>query len=121
MSAYMIVTARIADRAAFIEGYGVAAAALVAKFGGKYVLRGAGATLLEGCPGGADWDGASMAISEWPGRAAARLCRSEKAARGISRLSGAADRSADDLCALDRTLPPNAERLDLWSGLTRLA
>jgi uncharacterized protein (DUF1330 family) len=71
MSAYMIVTARIADRAAFIEGYGVAAAALVAKFGGKYVLRGAGATLLEGCPGGADWDGASMAISEWPDRAAA--------------------------------------------------
>ncbi len=71
MPAYMIVTARIADRAAFIDGYGAAAAALVDRFGGKYVLRGRGATLLEGAPGGVDFDGASMVISEWPDRAAA--------------------------------------------------
>ncbi|UVO54808.1 DUF1330 domain-containing protein [Sphingomonas sp. SUN039] len=67
MPAYMIVTAEIADREAFIGGYGAAAGALVAKFGGKYVLRGPGATLLEGHFG----DGASMVISEWADKAAA--------------------------------------------------
>ena len=67
MPAYMIVTATISDREAFINGYGAAAAALVDRFGGKYVLRGRGATLLEGDFG----DGASMVISEWPDRAAA--------------------------------------------------
>ncbi|MEM1020360.1 MAG: DUF1330 domain-containing protein [Pseudomonadota bacterium] len=67
MAAYMIVTAKIADREAFINGYGKAAGALVEKFGGRYVLRGPGATLLEGDFG----DGASMVISEWPDTAAA--------------------------------------------------
>lgn len=67
MPAYMIVTAKIADRDAFINGYGQAAAALVAQFGGRYVLRGPGAQLLEGGFG----DGASMVISEWPDKAAA--------------------------------------------------
>ncbi|MFZ4747851.1 MAG: DUF1330 domain-containing protein [Sphingomonas sp.] len=67
MPAYMIVTATISDREAFIKGYGAAAAALVGQFGGKYVLRGPGATLLEGEFG----DAASMVISEWPDRAAA--------------------------------------------------
>jgi uncharacterized protein (DUF1330 family) len=67
MPAYMIVTAKIADRDAFINGYGKAAAALVARFGGKYVLRGPGAELLEGSFGA----GASMVISEWPDKAAA--------------------------------------------------
>jgi uncharacterized protein (DUF1330 family) len=68
MPAYMIVTAKIADRDAFIQGYGMAAAKLVERFGGKYVLRGPGAELLEGGFG----DGASMAISEWPDKEAAR-------------------------------------------------
>lgn len=67
MPAYMIVTAKIADRDAFINGYGKAAAALVERFGGKYVLRGPGAELLEGSFGA----GASMVISEWPDKAAA--------------------------------------------------
>ncbi len=67
MTAYMVVAAQIADRDAFIAGYGAAAAALVARFGGQYVLRGAGALGLEGDFG----DGASMVISEWPDKAAA--------------------------------------------------
>lgn len=67
MPAYMIVTAVIRDRDAFIAGYGRAAAALVERFGGRYVLRGPGAQLLEGSFG----DGASMVISEWPDKAAA--------------------------------------------------
>lgn len=68
MPAYMIVIARIADRDAFINGYGAAAGKLVAQFGGKYVLRGPGAELLEGEFG----DGASVVISEWPDKDAAR-------------------------------------------------
>jgi uncharacterized protein (DUF1330 family) len=68
MPAYMIVTAKIKDRDAFISGYGAAAAALIGKFGGKYVLRGPGAELLEGDFG----DGSSMVISEWPDKDAAK-------------------------------------------------
>lgn len=68
MPAYMIVTAKIADPDAFIQGYGAAAAKLVEQYGGKYVLRGPGAELLEGDFG----DGASMVISEWPDKAAAK-------------------------------------------------
>lgn len=62
MPAYMIVTAKISDRDKFIQGYGMAAGKLVTQFGGRYVLRGPGAELLEGDFG----DGASMVISEWP-------------------------------------------------------
>ena len=67
MAAYMIVAAKIGDREAFISGYGVAAAALVERFGGRYVLRAPGALCLEGSFG----DGASMVISEWPDTATA--------------------------------------------------
>ncbi len=67
MSAYMIVTAKISDRDAFVSGYGKAASDLVARFGGRYILRGPGAELLEGEFG----DGASIVISEWPDKAAA--------------------------------------------------
>ena len=68
MTAYMIVIAKVADRDAFIHGYGAAAGRLVAQFGGKYVLRGPRAELLEGEFG----DGASVVISEWPDKDAAR-------------------------------------------------
>ena len=62
MPAYMIVTAKIADRDAFISGYGAKAAELVTKHGGRYLIRAPGAELLEGDFG----DGASVVISEWP-------------------------------------------------------
>ncbi len=68
MPAYMIVTAKIADRDAFITGYGAAAGAVVSQYGGRYILRGPGAELLEGEFG----DGASMVISEWPDKATAK-------------------------------------------------
>lgn len=68
MPAYMIVTAAIRDRDAFIAGYGAAAAALIPQFGGEYLLRGPGAECLEGGFG----EGASMVISKWPDRAAVK-------------------------------------------------
>lgn len=67
MTAYMIIVARIEDRQAFITGYGAAAAELVTRFGGRYVLRAPGAELLEGSFG----EGASVVISEWPSKQAA--------------------------------------------------
>lgn len=88
MPAYMIVVAKIADRDAFITGYGVAAAKLVEKFGGRYVLRGPGVDLLEGDFG----DGASMVISEWPDKAAARAFWSSPEYAGVRTLrEGIAD------------------------------
>lgn len=68
MPAYMIVTAAIHDREQFINGYGAAAAELIGRFGGEYLLRSPGAECLEGDFG----DGASMVISKWPDREAAR-------------------------------------------------
>lgn len=62
MAAYMIVLAKIADRERFLSGYGQAAAALIQKHCGRYLLRGPGVQVLEG-----DWgDGAAAVISEWP-------------------------------------------------------
>ena len=65
---YMLITAKIHDRDAFISGYAQATAPLVEKFGGRYVMRAPGAELLEGEFG----QGASIAISEWPSKDAAR-------------------------------------------------
>jgi uncharacterized protein (DUF1330 family) len=67
MTAHLIVTAHITDRAAFMAGYAPAAGALVERFGGRYVIRAPGATQVEG----EGWDGASVVVSEWPDRAAA--------------------------------------------------
>jgi uncharacterized protein (DUF1330 family) len=68
MPAYMIVTARISDRDRFISGYAKAAAELVPRFGGRYLLLAPGAELLEGQFG----DGGSMVISEWPDKVTAK-------------------------------------------------
>lgn len=64
---YMLITAKIHDREAFIAGYATATAPLVERFGGRYVMRAPGAELIEGDFG----DGASVAISEWPDKATA--------------------------------------------------
>lgn len=66
MAAYLIVSATVTDRERFLRDYAAAAAQLVAQFGGRYVLRGPGAQLLEGGFG----DGGSIVISEWADKAA---------------------------------------------------
>jgi uncharacterized protein (DUF1330 family) len=66
MPAFMIVTARVHDRARFLADYAVPAAALVARHGGRYVVRAPGATVLEG----EHPEGCSVVVSEWPDRAA---------------------------------------------------
>lgn len=67
MTAHMIITAHVTDREAFMAGYAPAAAKLVEQHGGEYVIRGPGAKQMEG----AGWNGASVAVSRWPDRAAA--------------------------------------------------
>ena len=67
MPAFMIVTARIHDRDRFVAGYGAEAARLVARFGGRYVLRAPGGQVLEGAGDGP----VSVVISAWPDKAAA--------------------------------------------------
>jgi uncharacterized protein (DUF1330 family) len=62
----MIVAAKINDREKFLAGYGEAAAQLIPKFGGRYLVRAPGAMLLEGAWG----DGAGIVISEWPDKEA---------------------------------------------------
>lgn len=66
MSAYMIVFAKMHDRDRFIKEYGVPTAALIAEYGGEYVLRGPGVESLEG----GLFDGTSAVISKWPNKAA---------------------------------------------------
>lgn len=65
MTAYLVITARIHDRAAFLSGYAPAAAALVDRMGGHYVARGP-AEALEGAD-----PGLSVVLSRWPDREAA--------------------------------------------------
>jgi uncharacterized protein (DUF1330 family) len=66
MAAYMVIFAKIHDRAQFLEKYGKPAAEVVAKFGGRYVVRAPGAVSLEGGFG----EGQSVVISEWADKAA---------------------------------------------------
>lgn len=67
MSAWLVITAHIRDRAGFMAGYAPTAAALVEQFGGRYVIRAPGALQLEGV----GRDGASVVVSQWPDKAAA--------------------------------------------------
>ena len=69
MPAYMVIRCRISDRAAF-GAYGQAAAALVARMGGRYLVRGGGNETLEEGLGPRDL-GAVNVISVWPSREAA--------------------------------------------------
>lgn len=64
---YMIVIAEFTDRERFLAGYGKVVPPLVERFGGRYVIRGAGGSFLEGGWG----DHPSALVSEWPDRAAA--------------------------------------------------
>ena len=88
MPAYMIVLADIANRDAFMHGYAPAAAQLVARFGGRYVLRAPGGTLLEGTIAASQ----SAVISEWPDRASAmRFWNSREYAEARKLRAGLAD------------------------------
>lgn len=68
MAAYMIIYARIHDRERFLTGYAPAASKLVEQFGGRYVVRAPGASLLEGTLEA----GGSIVMSEWPDKASAQ-------------------------------------------------
>ncbi len=66
MSAYLVITAQLHDREAFLAGYAREAAALVESFGGEYLVRAPGIDILEG-----EHPGGSLVISKWPDKAAA--------------------------------------------------
>lgn len=66
MPAYLVITAQLHDREAFIKGYGPAAAKLTASFGGEYLVRSPGLEILEG-----EHPGGSLVISKWPDKASA--------------------------------------------------
>jgi len=66
MAAFMVITAQIHDRAKFIGGYAAVAAELTARFGGEYVVRAPGLSVLEG-----EHPGGSLVVSKWPDKAAA--------------------------------------------------
>lgn len=64
---YMIVLADLTDRERFLADYARVVPDLVRRFGGRYVLRGAGGLFVEG-----GWNGhPSALVSEWPSREAA--------------------------------------------------
>jgi uncharacterized protein (DUF1330 family) len=67
MKAYMIVRCVIHDRKKFVNGYGIEAAKLVKKFGGRYLIRAPDAIALEGI----EATNNSVVISEWPSKARA--------------------------------------------------
>ncbi len=66
MPAYLVITAQLHDREAFLAGYAREAAALVESFGGEYLVRAPGIDILEG-----EHPGGSLVISKWPDKAAA--------------------------------------------------
>ena len=74
-----------------MAGYAPAAAALVEKFGGRYVIRAPGAEQLEGSGD----TGASIVVSEWPDKPAAlKFWNSPEYAEAKRLREGKADVSA---------------------------
>lgn len=68
MPAWLVVTAKLRDRDAFMAcGYSEKAVKILEAHGGRYVVRAPGATVLEG----KGPEGASVVVSEWPNREAA--------------------------------------------------
>lgn len=68
MAAWLVVTAHLKDREAFMAcGYSQIAAEALTKYGGEYIVRAPGGTVLEGD----GKDGGSVVVSQWPDRAAA--------------------------------------------------
>ncbi len=62
MAAYMVTIVKLTNRTPTFMEYAQKAAALSAKFGGKYVIRGPATRILEGNA----LAGASVVVSEWP-------------------------------------------------------
>lgn len=67
MAAYMVVFVKVHERGRFIEEYGKPTAALVAQYGGEYLVRAPTSLALEG---GAPLAGMSSVISKWKDREA---------------------------------------------------
>lgn len=66
MAAYILVDARISDQAQY-ERYRADAPAVIAKYGGRYLVRGGATTVLEG-----DWQPHRVVVLEFPTVDAAR-------------------------------------------------
>jgi len=66
MSTYMIVQARITDPERF-KDYTALVPALVARFGGQYLILAGHTEVLEG-----DWPQVKTVVSQWPDRSAAK-------------------------------------------------
>ncbi len=80
MSCFMIVQAKISDRAKF-AAYTAVVPALVARFGGRYRVLGGHTTTLEG-----QWPDCKAVVSEWPSRAAAMAFWDSPEYRGAAKL-----------------------------------
>ncbi len=86
MSCFMIVQAHITDRNKFVA-YTAVVPALVAQFGGRYLVLGGHTTALEG-----RWPDCKTVVSEWPDRASAQRFWDSPEYRAAARLrEGAGD------------------------------
>ena len=87
MPAYLVITAQLHQREAFIRDYGPEAARLTASFGGEYLVRAPGIEVLEG-----EHPGGSLVVSKWPDKTSAlAFWHSEEYARAKKLREGIAD------------------------------
>ena len=80
MSAYVVVDVEVTDPAAFDE-YRQQVPATIARYGGRYIVRGGQTQALEG-----HWDPKRVVILEFPDRAAARAWWSSQEYAGAKAL-----------------------------------